>query len=99
MFEQTNLLGASNSNRLELFKTKNELAKNFYDDPDFCPIASSEEVTKNMQRRKMDTQTTANITGERASTTHPATDVSANLTVDLPAAVIRKTHYTHHRSI
>ncbi|KAL1931915.1 hypothetical protein VTP01DRAFT_8971 [Rhizomucor pusillus] len=50
MFEQTNLLGASNSNRLELFKTKNELAKNFYDDPDFCPIASSEEVNEHRQR-------------------------------------------------
>ncbi|ORZ03017.1 hypothetical protein BCR43DRAFT_32305 [Syncephalastrum racemosum] len=37
--------------RLEQFKTQHELARNFYDDDDFCPIRScEEEIIEHRQR-------------------------------------------------
>ncbi|KAI8139471.1 hypothetical protein BJV82DRAFT_627362 [Fennellomyces sp. T-0311] len=36
--------------RLEQFKTQHELARNFYDDYDFCPLLCSDEVIEHRQR-------------------------------------------------
>ncbi|ORX56895.1 hypothetical protein DM01DRAFT_1406347 [Hesseltinella vesiculosa] len=42
--------GYSSGNRLEQFCTQLELARNFYDDIEFCPVASSEEVEAHRSR-------------------------------------------------
>ncbi|KAI9496215.1 hypothetical protein BDB00DRAFT_785656 [Zychaea mexicana] len=36
--------------RLEQFKTQHELARNFYDDYDFCPLLCSDDVIEHRQR-------------------------------------------------
>ncbi|KAI9248837.1 hypothetical protein BDA99DRAFT_524578 [Phascolomyces articulosus] len=36
--------------RLDQFKTQHELARNFYDDYDFCPLLCSDEVIEHRQR-------------------------------------------------
>ncbi|CEP12949.1 hypothetical protein [Parasitella parasitica] len=36
--------------RLENFRTQHELAKNFYDDYDFCPVHHTEEVSEHRER-------------------------------------------------
>lgn len=36
--------------RLEQFQTKHELARNFYDDHEFCPLYDIEEATEHRER-------------------------------------------------
>ncbi|KAJ8655985.1 hypothetical protein O0I10_008425 [Lichtheimia ornata] len=40
----------SSLTRLELFKTQNELARNFYDDFEFCPVLCMDEVSEHRER-------------------------------------------------
>ncbi|CDH48342.1 predicted protein [Lichtheimia corymbifera JMRC:FSU:9682] len=40
----------SSLTRLELFKTQNELARNFYDDFEFCPVLCMDEVYEHRER-------------------------------------------------
>ncbi|KAI9301014.1 hypothetical protein BJ944DRAFT_272113 [Cunninghamella echinulata] len=42
--------GYSSVGRLEVFRTQHELAKNFYDDIEFCPLSSFEEVRDHRDR-------------------------------------------------
>ncbi|KAI8338619.1 hypothetical protein BC941DRAFT_423386 [Chlamydoabsidia padenii] len=42
--------GYSSVGRLEHFRTQHELARNFYDDVEFCPLSSFEEVAAHRSR-------------------------------------------------
>ncbi|KAG2198009.1 hypothetical protein INT47_004976, partial [Mucor saturninus] len=45
-----NLLTKKLDSRLEHFRTQHELARNFYDDYEFCPVNYIEEVTEHRER-------------------------------------------------
>ncbi|KAI9474109.1 MAG: hypothetical protein EXX96DRAFT_580628 [Benjaminiella poitrasii] len=44
------LTSVSSNVRLERFRTEDELARNFYDDYEFCPVHNQDEVTEHRER-------------------------------------------------
>ncbi|CDS03661.1 hypothetical protein LRAMOSA01063 [Lichtheimia ramosa] len=73
--------------RLELFKTQHELARNFYDDFEFCPVLCMDEVSEHRERiqQRVSPHSSPNTSPPYSSRRIPIIDPENGIPVSFPS--------------